>query len=141
MNNNLKDILSESNKDIDNQQLMDYLSNHLSQADTHDIEETMANDVFINDAVEGLQQFKLSGNLQAYAEQLNNDLQKQIDKNKKRKEKRRFKDGPYTYFAVIIILLLLVICFLVLRRNTHVTPPVSKPIIAIQIKQDFMNYT
>ena len=81
MNNDLKDILSNSNKDIDNQQLMDYLSNHLSQADTHNIEETMANDVFINDAVEGLQQFKLSGNLQLYAEQLNNDLQKQIEKN------------------------------------------------------------
>ena len=41
MNNDLKDILSNSNKDIDNQQLMDYLSNQLSKADSHEIEKNM----------------------------------------------------------------------------------------------------
>ena len=56
MRNDLKDILSNSNKDIDNQQLMDYLSNQLSSADTHEVEESMTDDEFMNDAVEGLQQ-------------------------------------------------------------------------------------
>jgi hypothetical protein len=134
MNNNLKDILSESNKDIDNQQLMDYLSNHVSQADMHAVEKTMADDAFMNDAVEGLQQFTPTKDLQLYVEQLNNDLQKQIAKNKKRRDKRRMKDQPYTYFAIIFILLLLVICFLIIRRNNQSTVPVNKSTNSQQVR-------
>jgi hypothetical protein len=78
MNNDLKDILSNSNKDIDNQQLMDYLSHHISSTDSHNLEKSMADDPFMNDAVEGLQQFKPTKNLQLHVEQLNSDLQKQI---------------------------------------------------------------
>ena len=126
MNNDLKNILANSNKDIDNQQLMDYLSHHISEADSHHVEENMADDAFINDAVEGLQQFKPTDNLQVYVEQLNNDLQKQIAKNKKRKEKRKIKDQPYTYFAIILILLLLVICYIVLKRNNLQKPAINK---------------
>ncbi len=132
MNNDLKDILANSNKDIDNQQLMDYLSQHISQADSHDVEEQMADDAFINDAVEGLQQFKPTDNLRVYVEQLNNDLQKQIAKNKKRKEKRKIKDQPYTYFAIILILLLLVICYVVLKKNNLQRPAVNKTTTAQQ---------
>lgn len=131
MNSDLKDILSNSNKDIDNQQLMDYLSHHLSQADTHELEKSMAEDDFINDAVEGLQEIKPTKNLQLYAEQLNKDLQKQTAKNKNRRVKRRIKDQPYTYFAIILILLLAVICYIVLKRNNHQQPAVNK-ITAIQ---------
>lgn len=131
MNSDLKDILSNSNKDIDNQQLMDYLSHHISQADTHELEKSMAEDDFINDAVEGLQEIKPTKNLQLYAEQLNKYLQKQIAKNKNRRVKRRIKDQPYTYFAIILILLLAVICYIVLKRNNHQQPAVNK-ITAIQ---------
>ena len=116
MNNELKDILANSNKDIDNQQLMDYLANQLSKADAHAIEKGMAEDEFMNDAVEGLQAIENKKDMQAYVAQLNNGLQKQIIKNKTRKEKRRLKDQPGTYFAIIIILILLVICFVVLKR-------------------------
>ncbi len=133
MSNNLKDILSESNKDIDNQRLMDYLSNHISQADLHDIEKTMADDSFVNDAVEGLQQMKPGKDLQLYVEQLNGDLKKQIAKNKKRKNKRSIKDQPTIYLAVIVILILLVICFLVIRRNNPVVTPENTP-NSIQVK-------
>ena len=56
MNNDLKDILSNSNKDIDNQLLLAYLSDELSKSNTHEVEKTMADDPFMNDAIEGLQQ-------------------------------------------------------------------------------------
>ena len=42
MNNDLKDILSNSNKDIDNQQLLAYLSHQLSKSNTHEVEKSMA---------------------------------------------------------------------------------------------------
>ena len=117
MKTELKDILTNSNKDIDNQKLMDYLSHRISDENSYAIEKAMADDAFMNDAVEGLQQIKAGKNLQLYVEQLNTDLQKQIGKNKKRKDKRRIKENPYTYYAIIFILLLIVISFIILKKN------------------------
>jgi len=128
MSSDLKDILSNSNKDIDNQQLMDYLSNQLSKADSHAIEKGMVDDEFMNDPVEGLQKMEHPKDRQAYVEQLNKDLNKQIAKNKSHKEKRSLKEQPYTYVTIIIILLLLVISFIVLKKHLDVRdakPPAS----------------
>ena len=122
MSDNLKDILSNSpqgpggNKDLDNQKLMDYLNNHLSQEQQHEVEKAMNDDIFINDAVEGLQQIGSRQNIEAYTDQLNSFLQKQTEKNKSRKDKRRWKDSPYTYLTIVIVLLLLVICYVTLRK-------------------------
>ncbi|CAN5498731.1 hypothetical protein BH11BAC3_BH11BAC3_20470 [soil metagenome] len=132
MNTDLKDILSNSNKDIDNQKLMDYLTNELSKSASHEVEENMVNDDFLNDAVEGLQEIKNTKNMEAYVEQLNLDLQKQTVKNKKRKEKRRFKDQPYTYLTIAILLVLIVICFVAIKKHLDakraVNPPVAENI-------------
>ena len=117
MNNDLKDILSNSNKDIDNQKLLDYLMNQLSKKETHELERDMAADEFLNDAVEGLQKLNNKKDVQAYVEQLNRDLQKQTAKNKKRKEKRKLKDQPYLYLTIILILLLMVVCFIVIKKR------------------------
>ena len=116
MSNNLKDILGNSNKDIDNQRLMDYLTNKLSKTESHEVEKHMANDDFLDDAVEGLQKMGNKKNMQELVEQLNNDLKKHTAKNLDRKEKRRLKDDPYTYIAAIIVLLLLVISFIVVKN-------------------------
>ena len=65
MNNDLLNILSNSNKDIDNQKLMDYLSGKLSAEKTHEIEKQMTDSDFVNDAVEGLQEIKNKTNIDA----------------------------------------------------------------------------
>jgi hypothetical protein len=117
MSDDLKDILSNSNKDIDNQQLMDYLSNQLSKAQTHDVEKHMAEDPFLNDAVEGLQQIEPTEKINNYTIQLNQELQKVIAKNKRAREKRRWKDSPTIYIVIISILLLLVLCFFLLKKR------------------------
>ena len=117
MSDDLKDILSNSNKDIDNQQLMDYLANQLSKAQTHEVEANMAEDPFLNDAVEGLQQIDKKENIGNYTIQLNQELQKVIAKNKKAREKRRWKDSPTIYLVIISILLLLVLCFFLLKKR------------------------
>lgn len=116
MSGELKDILGNSNKDIDNQQLMNYLSSQLNKEELHELEKAMAGDAFVNDAIEGLQQMQGSSSITAYVEQLNNSLHKQIALNKKRKEKRRLKDSPYTYLAIIVLLVLLVVCFWVVKK-------------------------
>lgn len=133
MSNDLKNILSDSNKDIDNQQLMDYLSKQLSKSESHAIEMKMAEDEFMNDAVEGLQKIDSKKNMQAYVEQLNSGLNNQIAKNKNRKNKHRLKDQPYIYLTIIIILILLIISFVILKKyldTKQVTKSVNHQTIA-----------
>jgi len=126
MSDDLKDILSNSNKDIDNQQLMDYLSNQLSKTQKHEVEANMADDPFLNDAVEGLQQIEKKENLSNYTILLNQELQKVISKNKKAREKRRWKDSPTIYLVIITILLFLVLSFFLLKKRFFTPkPPVS----------------
>jgi anti-sigma factor RsiW len=54
MSDDLLNILSNSNKDIDNQKLMDYLSDKLSAEEKHEVEKTLVDSELMNDAVEGL---------------------------------------------------------------------------------------
>ena len=123
MNNDLKDILSNSNKDIDNQRLMDYLSNQLSHADGHEVEKSMAGDDFINDAVEGLQEIQPAKNLDLYVDQLNKDLHKQLSKTQNRRDKHRIKDKPFALYAIVVVLLLAAICYLILKKYPSMQQP------------------
>jgi hypothetical protein len=116
MSDDLKNILSNNNKNIDTRQLMDYLNDQLSEANKHEVEKNMANDNFTNDAIEGLQEFNSAKDIPLFVEQLNKDLQKKTAKNKRRKEKRQWKDQPYTYIAVVIILLLLLTSYFILKK-------------------------
>lgn len=117
MNNELKNILSNSNKDIDNQKLMDYLSGKLSAEEKHEIEREMADSDFVNDAVEGLEEVKNKKELSNFVDQLNNDLHKQLEKKKKRKQKRALKDQPWLYLAIVLLLLLIIIGFIVIKKH------------------------
>jgi anti-sigma factor RsiW len=116
MDDKLFNILSNSNKDIDNQKLMDYLSGKLSAEEKHEFEKLMADSDLVNDAVEGLETMKNKKDISLYVEQLNTDLHKQLDKKKKRKEKRKLKDQPWLYLAIVLLLLLVVISFIVIKR-------------------------
>jgi len=116
MNKDLLNILSNSNKDIDNQQLMDYLSGKLSGPEKHEIEKLMADSDFMNDAVEGLQQIPDQQDIQSYVEQINGDLHKKLQKKKSRRLKRRLKDSPWGYVAALLILLLCIAAYLVIRK-------------------------
>ena len=91
MNNDLLNILSESSKDIDNQKLMNYLSDKLSGEEKHEFEKTLVDSDLASDAIDGLHQFKNKKDPLAFAEELNRNLQKQLGKKKQSKQKRRFK--------------------------------------------------
>ena len=115
MNKDLLNILANSNKDIDNQQLMDYLSGKLSGEALHELEKSMAGDEFLNDAVEGLQQVGNRQQMESYVEELNAAMQKSLDKKKQRRLRRRFKEEPWTYVAIIVVIVLCVLGYIVIR--------------------------
>jgi len=116
MSDHLKDILSNLNKDVEQDKLLDYLNKKLNAADAHEVEKQMAADDFVNDAVEGLEHFNNKKDLALLVEQLNKDLKKQTAKKKQLKEKRRLKDQPWLFISIIILLLLLVISFVMIKK-------------------------
>lgn len=117
MDDKILNILSNSNKDIDNQKLIDYLSGKLSAEEKHEIEKQMNDSEFMNDAVEGLEEVKNKKDLTFLVEQLNVDLNKKLLKKNKRKQKRKLKDQPWLYLTIIIIFLLIIIGFIVIKKH------------------------
>jgi anti-sigma factor RsiW len=116
MNKDLLNILSNSNKDIDNQQLMDYLNGKLSGEALHEVEKSMAENEFLNDAVEGLQQLDAKKNMQAYVDELNAAMQKSLARKKERRLRRRLREQPWTYVAIILVLVLCVLAYVIIRQ-------------------------
>ena len=116
MDDDLLNILSNSNKDIDNQKLMDYLSDKLSAEEKHQFEKTLLDSELESDAVEGLSQFKNKKDPVAYAEELNRKLQKQLQKKKASKAKRRIKELRWMYFAITLIIIFILIAFIIISK-------------------------
>ncbi len=116
MNDDLKDILSNLNREIEQDKLLDYLHKKLPAPEAHEVEKQMADDAFVNDAVEGLEAFNKKQDLPSYVELLNRDLRKQLKKKKARKDKRKLKDQPWVYFTIILLLILTIICFVLVKK-------------------------
>ncbi len=116
MNKDLLNILSNSNKDIDNQKLMDYLGGKLSDQEKHEVEEWMADSDFSDEAMEGLQEFSNRNELKQYVDGLNKDLSTYIQKKKNRREKKRLKEYPWTYIAIFLLISLCIIAYVVIRE-------------------------
>ena len=125
MKNDIKNILFNSNKDIDNQELLGYLSNQLSKTQSHEVEQKMAEDKFMNDAIEGLQQISNQKNIPLHLEELYAGLQKQVAKKNDRK-KRRWKDNPQIYLIIFILILMIMIGFVVIKKYTDAKKHQSK---------------
>ena len=116
MSDDLKDILSNLNKDIEQDKLLDYLNKNLSAAEAHEVEKQMADDEFMNDAVEGLENFKNKKDLSLLVEQLNKDLKKKTAKKNLKKEKRKLKNQPWLYVSIVTLLLLIIISYVLIKK-------------------------
>src|SRR5688572_12626668 len=111
MREDLLNILSESNKDIDNQKLMDYISGRLSAEQKHEVEKWMMDNPFFNEAVEGLQGAGDEKSVNASVEQINNQLRKYLQQRKLRREKLALPFNMFIYVAVLLILALAVVVY------------------------------
>lgn len=117
MNKDLLNILSNSNKDIDNQKLMDYLAGKLSDAEKNEVERWIAEqDRFGEDALEGLEAFSGNKDIQFYVDDLNKDLNKFLKDKKARREKRRIRENPWALVTLVVILVIVVVGYWVIRK-------------------------
>ena len=117
MQDDLLNILSNSNKEIDNQKLMDYLSNQLSDKEKHEFEKELVDSEMLSDAVEGLENFSNKNDVSLFADQLNKNLQKQLKKKKQRKGRRVLTNMQWVYFTIALILLIIILSYFVI--GTH----------------------
>ena len=116
MDQDLLNILSNNNKDIDNQKLLDYISNKMTAEEKYEFEKSMVDSEMMHDVVEGLQKFKDKKDVAALVEQLNASLKKQLEKKKERKSKRQLKSPFWLYLSIVILLIIMLIGFIVIRK-------------------------
>ncbi len=115
MNKDLKNILSELNKEAGQEKLLEYLNRQLDEAGRHEFEKQLLDDEFMSDAAEGLELVENKESIPALVQKLNTGLKDQLS-SRKNKRKVLFFNQPWTYVAIILILLLVVVAYLVLKR-------------------------
>lgn len=116
MAGNLKDILSHLSTEIDQETLLLYLQDKLTEEKKHEVEKKLLDNQFAGEALEGLQQIKDKQQINFMVEMLNRDLRKKTEKKRMRREKMKIKDQPWLYISVIIIIILIVISYMVIQR-------------------------
>lgn len=112
---NSNNILPD-NEQLNEEQLLKYLENTLSDEERHALEMQMVDNDFINDAVEGLQSFNNKQNIQDYVYQLNHQLIKQTTKKRIRKGKRKLKQQDWIVISVMIIIVLCLLGYVVVKE-------------------------
>jgi len=116
MQENLKNILSNLSTDIDQEILLQYLQDQLTEEKKHELEKQLLENEFASDAMEGLQQLKNKKDIQIVIDQLNRDLKLKTAKKNLRRDRLRLRDQPWLYISLIIFLLLIVISYIVIRQ-------------------------
>jgi hypothetical protein len=117
MPGNYKDILSHLSTEVDQETLLLYLQNKLTEEKKHEVEKKLLDNEFADDAMEGLQQFKDKQQVAYMVEMLNRDLKTKLEKKKKRREKMQLKDQPWLYISIFILLLLIIISYIVIHKS------------------------
>lgn len=118
MSNDLKNILSNLNNDIEQEKLLEYLNRNLTEAEQHELEAHLNDDPFMSDAMDGLSQMQSPDKISLMVYQLNKDLKSQLEKKKKRR-KRVITETPWLYYTIILLLLLAVIGYLVIKKYSE----------------------
>lgn len=79
----------------------------------------MAEDDIVNEAIEGLQNFKDPLSTQNYVAQLNSQLKKQISKRKKHLFNRQIKEQSWTIIAIIVVLTISLLAYFTIHLLHH----------------------
>jgi hypothetical protein len=96
MSEDLKDILSNLNPDIDQETLLQYLQGKLSPQQQHEVEKK---------------------NISLLVNQLNTDLKKRTEKKKRSRQKLQLNLDSNLIIAIVIILLLIIISYLIIHKQ------------------------
>ncbi len=116
----MEDLTNIWNADdeINEEQLLNYIKGKSPEDEQYAVEKQMTESDFVNEAIEGLQQFESAGKLDEYVYQLNKKLHRHLVSHKEQKEKRKIKYLSWVIATVIIILLLCVLGYIVIKMKS-----------------------
>jgi hypothetical protein len=117
MADNLKDILSHLSTDIDQETLLLYLQDKLSEEKKHEVEKKLLENEFASDALEGLREFRDKQRVAYLVDALNRDLKKKTEKKKLRRQKMQLKDQSWLYISIAIIIILIIISYILVHKS------------------------
>ena len=109
----LKDILYDNGEPISEEDLLKYLNKNTSSEEKQAIENLSGD--FENDALQGLKQVKNSDDLQKQVKLLKHNLQQQLNKKNKKKDKRKIAGMNWMIVAIILLLLICVLGFVLIK--------------------------
>ena len=107
-------IISKIDDELNEEELLNYVSGKSDEKEMHAVEKTMAGSSFVNDGVEGLQKFSSAKKINAYVQQINEDLQHKLSDKKSRK-KRRINIQSWEIIALVIIVLLCLLGYVIVE--------------------------
>lgn len=110
-----KKILPQNNEPTEDE-ILSYINNSLNDEQRHVIEQEMLENDFMNDAIEGLEQFENKPNIQHLVNDLNHQLVKQTTKYKVRKHKRKIPEQTLIIISISIILVLCIIGYWFIKK-------------------------
>ncbi|MEO7444937.1 MAG: hypothetical protein ABIT96_13300 [Ferruginibacter sp.] len=109
-------IFEDGRKSIDPDKVLGYLKQELDGEERHNLEAQSAEDPFLDDALEGLEQLEKKETVQGTVSSLNKNLHQLIQStNKKQRGKLNYNE-PWVYYTVILILLLCITAFIVVKK-------------------------
>ena len=105
-----KDILSDSEEQLSEEDLLKYMDNNTSEEEKRRIEHKLDNSPFEADALQGLLQVQNKTQLKKQVNQLNQKLQ-QITGKRQRKEKRKINSFELIILTVVLLLFVSIVCY------------------------------
>jgi hypothetical protein len=111
----MEDLINIWNADdeLNEDELINYIKKKSSAGEEHKVEEKMADSPFVNDAVDGLQNFSSTEKMHTYVQQINDDLHKHLHTRKFRR-KKTISNLSWEIIAVIIVILLCILGYVIL---------------------------
>ena len=116
MPDNLKNILSHLTTEIDQETLLLYLQGKLPAEKKHEVEKTLVENDFANDALEGLQQIRDKQRIAYTVDMLNRELKKKTERKKQRRLKLQLKDQSWLYVVIFIFIILIILSYMIIQR-------------------------
>ena len=116
MNGKLTDILSNLQKDTDQEKLMKYLQGKLSDAEKHEVEADSLSDDFEAEALEGLEMISAKNSMPDTVSSLNAQLQKKLKERNSIRRKKSEPNQSTVFVAIILILIVAVISWVIINK-------------------------
>jgi t-SNARE complex subunit (syntaxin) len=111
---NKRNILSNY-KEPDEDLLIRYLQGNLLDEERFEVEATMIDSGFVNDAVEGLNLLQNKKNIEQSIQALNRELEKHIETKRRKKRKNKILPIEWIIIYVVIVIFLCLIGFAIIH--------------------------